>query len=150
MDWTKERATDQPNLFAKPRLILGSPWEFKKYGQCGMDVSDLFPHLATCVDDMAFVRSVQTESGNHPAAVFAMNTGPLFPVIRLLVPGRPLGQEVKTRTACIRGAPGLSLSSVQRLTTMGKRIPAVILPRHGAALERPAYSRSETTGNHHG
>jgi hypothetical protein len=79
MDWTKERATDQPNLFAKPRLILGSPWEFKKYGQCGMDVSDLFPHLATCVDDMAFVRSVQTESGNHPAAVFAMNTGSPFP-----------------------------------------------------------------------
>ena len=79
MDWTKERATDQPNLFAKPRLILGSPWEFKKYGQCGMDVSDLFPHLATCVDDIAFVRSVQTESGNHPAAVFAMNTGSPFP-----------------------------------------------------------------------
>src|SRR5437899_4959205 len=59
MDWSKEKNTDQPNLFAKPRLILKSPFEFKKYGQCGMDVSDLFPNLATCVDDMAFVRSVQ-------------------------------------------------------------------------------------------
>ncbi|MBM3737944.1 MAG: DUF1501 domain-containing protein [Acidobacteria bacterium] len=79
MDWSKERATDQVSLFAKPRLILKSPWTFKKYGQCGMDVSELFPHLATCVDDMAFVRSVQAENGNHPAAVFLMNTGTVVP-----------------------------------------------------------------------
>lgn len=79
MDWSKEKNTDQPNLFAKPRLILGSPFAFKKYGQCGMDVSDLFPHLATCVDDMAFVRSIQAENGNHPAAVFLMNTGSVMP-----------------------------------------------------------------------
>ena len=82
MDWSKEKNTDQPNLFAKPRLILKSPFEFKKYGQCGMEVSDLFPHLATCVDDMAFVRSIQAENGNHPAAVFLMNTG-------AVIPGRP-------------------------------------------------------------
>ena len=82
MDWSKEKNTDQPNLFAKPRLILKSPFEFKKHGQCGMEVSDLFPHLATCVDDMAFVRSIQAENGNHPAAVFLMNTG-------AVIPGRP-------------------------------------------------------------
>jgi hypothetical protein len=79
MDWSKEKNTDQPNLFAKPRLILKSAFEFKKYGQCGMDVSSLFPNLATCVDDMAFVRSIQTENGNHPAAVFLMNTGAVIP-----------------------------------------------------------------------
>src|SRR3954451_8873076 len=82
MDWSKEKNTDQPNLFAKPRLILKSPFEFKKYGQCGMDVSSLFPNVATCVDDMAFVRSIQTENGNHPAAVFLMNTG-------VVIPGKP-------------------------------------------------------------
>ena len=82
MDWSKEKATDQANLFAKPRWIVGSPFKFQKYGQCGRDVSELFPHLATCVDDMAFVRSIQTENGNHPAAVFLMNTG-------LTMPGRP-------------------------------------------------------------
>src|SRR3984893_18536722 len=82
MDWSKEKNTDQPGLFAKPRLILKSPWTFKKYGQSGMDVSSLFPHLATCVDDMAFVRSIQTENGNHPAAVFLMNTG-------VVIPGKP-------------------------------------------------------------
>jgi hypothetical protein len=82
MDWSKEKNTDQPNLFAKPRLILKSAFPFKKYGQCGMDVSSLFPHVATCVDDMAFVRSIQTENGNHPAAVFLMNTG-------VVIPGKP-------------------------------------------------------------
>ena len=82
MDWSKEKNTDQANLFAKPRLILKSAFAFKKYGQCGMDVSSLFPHLATCVDEMAFVRSVQTENGNHPAAVFLMNTG-------VVIPGKP-------------------------------------------------------------
>jgi hypothetical protein len=79
MDWSKERNTDQPNLFAKPRLILRSPFLFKKYGQSGRDVSSLFPHLGECVDDLAFVRSVQTENGNHPAAVFLMNTGSVIP-----------------------------------------------------------------------
>ena len=79
MDWSKEKNTDQPNLFAKPRLILRSPFPFKKYGQCGRDVSSLFPHIAECVDDLAFVRSIQTENGNHPAAVFLMNTGSVIP-----------------------------------------------------------------------
>ena len=82
MDWSKEKNTDQANLFAKPRLILKSAFSFAKYGKCGMDVSSLFPHLATCVDDMAFVRSIQTENGNHPAAVFLMNTG-------VVIPGKP-------------------------------------------------------------
>ena len=35
MDWSKEKNTDQPNLFAKPRLILRSAFPFQKYGQCG-------------------------------------------------------------------------------------------------------------------
>lgn len=82
MDWSKEKLTDQVNLFAKPRLILKSPWKFSKHGQCGMDVSELLPNLATCVDDLAFVKSVVTENGNHPAATFLMNTG-------LVLPGRP-------------------------------------------------------------
>ncbi len=79
MDWSQEKLTDQPSLFAKPRLITQSPFRFRKHGQCGMEVSELFPHLATCVDDMAFVRSVQAESGNHPAAVFQLNTGFAMP-----------------------------------------------------------------------
>ena len=37
---------------------LGSPWKFQKYGKCGAPVSELFPHVATCVDDLAIVRSM--------------------------------------------------------------------------------------------
>ncbi|MEJ7606727.1 MAG: DUF1501 domain-containing protein [Bryobacteraceae bacterium] len=85
MDWRKEKLTDQVSLFAKPRLIVKSPWKFAKHGQSGMDVSELLPNLATCVDDLAFVKSVVTENGNHPAATFLMNTG-------LISPGRPLNR----------------------------------------------------------
>jgi hypothetical protein len=82
MDWSKHKKTDQPALFAKPRQLVASPFSFSRYGQCGMEVSDLLPNLATCVDDMAFVRSVQADNGNHPAAVFQMNTG-------FVTPGNP-------------------------------------------------------------
>ena len=82
LDWANEKRTDQPELYSKPRLILKSPWKFAKYGQCGMDVSELLPHLATCVDDMTFVKTITGENGNHPAATFLMNTG-------LVLPGRP-------------------------------------------------------------
>jgi hypothetical protein len=47
---------------------------FKKYGQCGMDVSDWLPNLAECVDDIAFVRSMWTTDNDH-AAEFQMHTG---------------------------------------------------------------------------
>ncbi|MSV29810.1 MAG: DUF1501 domain-containing protein [Bryobacterales bacterium] len=79
MPFSKDNVADQPGLYSKPRKILGSPWAFKKYGQCGRDVSDLFPHTATVVDDLAFVRSIQAENGNHPAAVFSLNTGWTMP-----------------------------------------------------------------------
>ena len=59
--------------------LMGCPRKFKKHGQCGMDLSDFLPHLATCVDDMAFVRSMHTDSFNHHPGQLAMNTGvPMF------------------------------------------------------------------------
>ncbi len=82
LDWSNEKRTDQPDLYAKPRLIFRSPWKFSRYGKCGMDVSELFPNLATCVDEMTFVKTITGENGNHPAATFLMNTG-------LVLPGRP-------------------------------------------------------------
>ncbi|MEJ7665582.1 MAG: DUF1501 domain-containing protein [Hymenobacter sp.] len=66
MDWSKEKLTDQVSLFAKPRLILKSPWKFAKHGQSGMDVSELLPNIATCVDDLAFVKSVITGEWQSP------------------------------------------------------------------------------------
>ena len=50
-------------------------WKFKQYGECGKWVSDLFPHLATCVDDMAFTHSMYADSPIHGSAMLMMNSG---------------------------------------------------------------------------
>ena len=55
--------------------LLKSPWKFSKYGQCGREVSTLFPHLAQRVDDLCFVRSFYTESTVHAPAMYQVNTG---------------------------------------------------------------------------
>ncbi|MGE0104274.1 MAG: DUF1501 domain-containing protein [Blastocatellales bacterium] len=62
--------------FVKPGTpLLGSAWKFKKYGQSGIEVSDLFPHIATCVDDMAVIRSCYTDSFVHAPAMYQMMSG---------------------------------------------------------------------------
>jgi len=55
--------------------LLASPWEFKQHGQCGMPVSSLFPNIAECVDDIAFVRNFYTESIVHAPAMYQVHTG---------------------------------------------------------------------------
>jgi hypothetical protein len=57
-----------------PRL-LGSPYRFARHGRCGAEVSELLPHLATVVDDVAILRSVHTTQFNHAPAQIFMNTG---------------------------------------------------------------------------
>ena len=55
--------------------LLGSPYEWKQYGQSGMWVSELFPHLAQHIDDLCFVHSMQAESNNHAPASYQLHTG---------------------------------------------------------------------------
>lgn len=55
--------------------LAGSPRKFKPHGECGMELSDLLPNLATCADDMALVRSLYTDQFNHHPAQLMMNTG---------------------------------------------------------------------------
>jgi uncharacterized protein (DUF1501 family) len=55
--------------------VLGSPRTFTKYGQCGMEFSDLLPHIGSCADDIAMVRSMHTEAFNHHPGQLMMNTG---------------------------------------------------------------------------
>jgi hypothetical protein len=55
--------------------IVGPKWKFKQYGQCGKWVSDLFPHLAQRVDDIAFLHSMYAESPIHGSAMLMMNSG---------------------------------------------------------------------------
>lgn len=58
--------------------VVGPKWGFKSYGESGKMVSDLFPNLGTCVDDMAFVHSMYAESPIHGSAMLMMNSGKLL------------------------------------------------------------------------
>ncbi|MSR58299.1 MAG: DUF1501 domain-containing protein [Planctomycetaceae bacterium] len=62
-------------FFGRPGNLLKAQWDFKQRGQSGLWVSELFPHLATCVDDMAFLYTVVAKSSSHTPACFQMNTG---------------------------------------------------------------------------
>src|ERR1044071_8180890 len=59
----------------KTGTLLRSPFKFKKYGQCGMEVSELFPLVGECADDICWIRSVYTDIPNHEPAMLMMNTG---------------------------------------------------------------------------
>ena len=58
---------------------MKSPWEWKQHGECGKWVSGLLPHLATCVDDIAFLPSMVSKSNVHGPATFMQNTGFVLP-----------------------------------------------------------------------
>lgn len=58
--------------------MLGSPFAFRKYGQSGAEVSELFPHVADCVDDLAIIRSMVADHSEHTAANYFMHSGSGF------------------------------------------------------------------------
>jgi len=60
------------------RKWLGSPWKFAPQGRSGIPVSTLFPHLATCVDDFAVIRSMKADLPLHSTGVLHLHTGANF------------------------------------------------------------------------
>ena len=78
-DVGKEVKLDHPEIRNRPgyeRIFLKRPqWEFRHYGQCGAEVSDLFPHVGSCMDQIALVRSMHTDHSNHYNATLGMHTG---------------------------------------------------------------------------
>src|SRR5579862_8068381 len=59
--------------FVRPDAkLLGSRRSFRKYGQSGIEVSDLFPHMAQCIDDMAVIRSCYGDMVVHSAAQYEL------------------------------------------------------------------------------
>jgi hypothetical protein len=77
-----DRDDGKPLPFAQPHLVrtrttnlLRSPFKFRKHGHSGIEVSELLPHTASCVDDMCVVRSVVADNINHNGACLQMNTG---------------------------------------------------------------------------
>lgn len=64
---------------SKPGNCRGSHWKFRQHGQSGLWMSDLFPRLSKCVDDMAFIYSMHSKTALHGPACFMMNTGFTLP-----------------------------------------------------------------------
>ena len=65
----------EPTQFNSNGNTLGSPWEFRRHGQSGIPVSDLFPHVSRCVDDLAIIRSMVSNFSEHTNANYFLHTG---------------------------------------------------------------------------
>jgi hypothetical protein len=58
--------------------LLASPFRFHRRGQCGMELSEVLPHLGAVADEITLVRSMHTEHNNHTEALVMMGTGKIF------------------------------------------------------------------------
>jgi hypothetical protein len=67
----------RPLTFAEGQVgdLLRSPWEFRPYGQSGIEVSDLFPNVGSCIDDICVIRSMVGDSVAHGGAVLQLHCG---------------------------------------------------------------------------
>lgn len=65
----------EPTQFNDIGNSLASPWKFQQYGECGTPVSDLFPHVAKHVDDLAVVRSMVSNFSEHTNGNYFLHTG---------------------------------------------------------------------------
>jgi hypothetical protein len=103
----------QRYAFIRPdAAALGPQFKFAKHGQCGAEISEALPHLATVVDDICLIRSVHTDQFNHAPAQIFWNTG-------FGQPGRPsmgswvtygLGAETKDLPAFVVMSTGAGIS----------------------------------------
>ena len=64
---------DQP--FNERKVYKGSDWDFRPYGESGIEVSDLFPHIGGVADEIAVVRSMKNINGDHFGATLGIHTG---------------------------------------------------------------------------
>src|SRR5579864_5219421 len=65
----------EPTQFNNVGKVMKCPWKFKQYGASGIPVSDLFPHVAKHVDDLAIIRSMTSNFSEHTNANYFMHTG---------------------------------------------------------------------------
>ena len=104
----------------KDARLLGTKRTFRKYGRSGIEVSDLFPHMAECVDDLAVIRSCHGDMVVHSAAQYQLMTGRILP-----------------------GFPSIGSWTIYGLGSESDSLPAyVVMPDPDGALEagQPMYS----------
>lgn len=105
---------------AKDAKLLGTKRTFKKYGKSGIEVSDLLPRTAECVDDIAVIRSCHGDMVVHSAAQYQLFTGRIIP-----------------------GFPSMGAWTIYGLGTESDSLPAyVVMPDPDGALEagQPMYA----------
>src|SRR5262245_1694107 len=65
----------EPTQFNNVGTVLQAPWKFRQYGESGIPVIDLFPHVAGCVDDLAIIRSMTSNFSEHTNANYFLHSG---------------------------------------------------------------------------
>ena len=65
----------RPTMFNQNGNIMASPWEFRNHGQSGLPVSELFPHIGSCADDLAVIRSMTSTANEHAQGNYFLHTG---------------------------------------------------------------------------
>ncbi len=73
-DYKPKLAADAGKQY-KGRTLLGPQFKFQKYGQSGIEVSELFPYMSRCVDDLCVIRSLKAEHFEHFQATTGIHTG---------------------------------------------------------------------------
>ncbi|MBI3682110.1 MAG: DUF1501 domain-containing protein [Acidobacteria bacterium] len=86
------------------KTLWGSPFTFRKHGQCGAEVSELLPHMATCVDDITIIRSMVSDHTEHTAGNYFMHSG-----------------------SAIQGRPGMGSWATYGLGSECKNLPGFIV-----------------------
>ena len=81
---TKRHGQPHPNgveVFqpGNQNILLKSPFRFQHRGNCGMELSDVIPHLSSIADDLCMIRSMHTKDNNHPFAIDMMQSGSILP-----------------------------------------------------------------------
>jgi Protein of unknown function (DUF1501) len=73
---TQDHGKPSPKLYqGQARNLLASPWKFQKQGESGLEVSELFPQVGACADQLCVIRSMVADDPNHPGGCLLMNTG---------------------------------------------------------------------------
>ena len=72
---TLEGRGENLGFFGQPGKLMKSVYDFKQHGQSGAWVSSVLPNIASCADDLCFIKSMFAKSNNHTPATFQMNSG---------------------------------------------------------------------------
>ena len=137
----------------KTGSLMKSPFTFKRYGKSGLEVSELFPHVGACADDICVIRSMHTDIPNHEPSMLMMNTGHIQvgrPSIGLVAHLRARHREqepARLRRALPRRADHGRAAAVEQRVPAGGA-PGHVHPEQGRAArsDRRQGLRSEEAG----